>query len=285
MKKFLYALCAVLIGFVGIVFGGCTAPPEKYNIYVRINHARYGTVSGGNGVFEEGQEITIKAIPTESDIESQNSTFLCWILNNKVVSNQKEYTFEVSSETAGTYVALFESEKSEYVAIDNIQIRNGIDNFENTNLVKIELKLGTIETVLTTVYLLEIDDENVETLDNSTIYEEDKLPFTYDMQQKIYGQVVLTYEQDDAVFTSITNFNIAENNDINEVKTCLKNNNVPPQEDPDAEPTIPYFDLNKPINDQTADKMNIVPGIVINFARITAFDFEFEEDAEQTPAQ
>ena len=297
MKKFLYTFCAFLIGFVGIVFGGCTAAPEKYNIYVRINHARYGTVSGGNGVFEEGQEITIKATPLESEFE--NSTFLCWLLNNKVVNAEEEYTFEVSSKTAGTYVALFESEKTEYVAIDKILLNTDVDNSENagfnfveTYLKKIEIQLGLIETVLTTVYSAEIEDgEDDLIFNNETIYQQDKLPYAYDMQETLYGQVILTYEQGGSVYTSATSFNIDGNDDINgEVTTCLKNNNpqdTPDQdpEDPEAEPEIPPFELNKPINDETADKMNIIPKIVIKFERITKFNLDYEEENEETPAE
>ena len=122
MKKFfLYIICLLVIAPCAVLFSAC-GTVSSYNIQVLSSDARYGSVTG-QGSFEEGTEVIVKAIPKENE-----STFLCWALNDKIVSNEAEYKFIASSETQGTYVAIFNM-GCEYYALTeaNLTIYDDLD--------------------------------------------------------------------------------------------------------------------------------------------------------------
>lgn len=102
MKKFfLIILCFLVIAPCAMFLVAC-GEISSYTIEVLASDIRYGLVTG-SGTFNEGDSATIKAT-TKGD----ETNFLCWTLNNKVVSNQAEYTFNVSKENQGTFIAVFD---------------------------------------------------------------------------------------------------------------------------------------------------------------------------------
>ncbi len=114
MKKFLYVLlCVLIISPCAVLLSAC-GTPISYGITVKTSDVRYGSVSG-NGTFAENTSVTLRATPL------QESEFLCWTLNNKVVSKDAEYTFTVNSENNGTYIALFDK-ALDYYALTEVAI-------------------------------------------------------------------------------------------------------------------------------------------------------------------
>ena len=102
MKKFLLILLCVLIISPCAIFLSACGVPNVYEIIVLSSDARYGLVLGG-GQFDEGNSVTISAKPKTSDCQ-----FLCWTLNNKIISSSPDYTFTATNETQGNYVAVFD---------------------------------------------------------------------------------------------------------------------------------------------------------------------------------
>lgn len=114
MKKFLYVLlCILIISPCAVLLSAC-GTPVSYEIIVKTSDVRYGSVSG-NGTFAENTSVTLSATPL------QESNFLCWTLNNKVVSKDANYTFTVNDKTNGTYVALFD-QALDYYALTEVAI-------------------------------------------------------------------------------------------------------------------------------------------------------------------
>jgi len=114
MKRFLYVLLCVLIISPCAFFLSACGTPATYAVSVKTSDSRYGSVAG-NGSFKENTTVTLSATPL------QNANFLCWTLNNKVVSKDAEYTFKITGKTDGTYVALFDK-ALDYYALTEIAL-------------------------------------------------------------------------------------------------------------------------------------------------------------------
>ena len=103
MKKLIFVfLCLLIISPCAFMLSACSEP-IIYSVFVKTSDASAGMVSG-HGEFIEGTLVTIKATPDPD----KEIPFLCWTLNNKIVSEKQEYSFNISNETKGTYVAVFD---------------------------------------------------------------------------------------------------------------------------------------------------------------------------------
>lgn len=129
MKKFfLVLICMLIISPCAIMFAGC-GTPAVYTILAKTSDVEYGSVSG-QGNFTEGTTITIKASPVKE------ANFLCWTLNNKIVSNEANYKFQVNKDTQGTYVALFDK-RLDYYTLSEVSLSFN----EGVQIQQMDLKL------------------------------------------------------------------------------------------------------------------------------------------------
>ena len=280
MKKRNFILTLILsLAFVGCIFAGCTKTPAKYEITVKTFGANLGSIEGGNAIYNEGDSVTIKAIPATSS--SSTNKFFCWLLNNKVASTEAEYTFEVNSETAGNYVAIFTSPYLEFFSLTDIILDSGIvtEQNQNTLVTKIEIYLGSIENLLTLAYTAESEKfDNKITLNSTDIYSKDQYPFAYNAQNDIFVRIVVTYVQDDITFVSSTNARIAGNDDVTKDVIELKN-----EAESTEEETVGII-LNNGVNQENEDlQLNIAgtPTISLKFQRLSTFTFTTEEQPEE----
>ncbi len=221
MKKrfsiFSVMLCVML---ACCIITGCTGNLKYYNITVKSSHYNLGAVEGGNGDFEEGTNITIKAIPVQTTV---NSGFYCWLFNDKVLTTTPEYSIEVSDKTAGEYVAIFKSAFMEYFSLESLSFDSGIDaNNSSTYVKQIELYLGNVENNLTNIYTLTEVTGTQTNLSSADIYRDDELPYAYDMQEDLFIEIVITYVQDEVEFVTSTKAKIDATNNIEEEVRELK---------------------------------------------------------------
>lgn len=194
-------LCLFIACFC-FVLAGCTSTPNFYEITTQINGANYGMVVGGGESYEEGTEVTIKAMPYDEN------KFFCWLLNNKVASTSAEHTFLVNKETAGNYLALFECAELEFISLESFTIINGIEsNTEEPIIIKnVQLSFGYNQNELTNIYSAQA--ENLQDVENTiafeTIYSENALPFAFDKTKDIYIKILVTYQWGEIEYVSDT---------------------------------------------------------------------------------
>lgn len=106
---FLLTLCPIAMLF------GCNENKTQYNITVEVWYANYGTVYG-TGAYDENSTVEITAQPKD------NYSFVAWMRNNIVVSYDANYRFEVTKESAGTYVAIFTCPDLELVTLTDVEL-------------------------------------------------------------------------------------------------------------------------------------------------------------------
>ena len=122
MKKIYSILISILVIAPCMFFLTACGEPQKYNIEVRTSDASYGSVNTIDGSYDEGTSLTLRATPI------LDSEFLCWALNDTVVSKDAEYTISVSKETQGKYVAIFNN-GCQYYAVSEVKFdKNGNEN-------------------------------------------------------------------------------------------------------------------------------------------------------------
>lgn len=197
-KKLLSVALVALIATFGLALGGCDENLDSYDVIVKVNGAKYGDVYGGNDTYTVGTNITIKAKPKATTSQTSQNVFVCWVHDNKVVSTEAEYTFKLSFETAGTYVALFECADLEYVAINNLVINSG--TFLNVgtagaSISKLSLKMGYSENRLIEVYSSDdvaFVNESL-TLDSSSFLHDENFPYVFDKTRNLFVKVDITY--------------------------------------------------------------------------------------------
>ncbi len=280
MKKrnLIFTLIISLV-FVCCIFAGCTSTPATYEITVKTFGANHGSVEGGNATYTEGEKVTIKAVPASSS--SNTNKFFCWLLNNKVVSNKAEYTFEVNKDTAGDYIAIFTSPYLEYFSLTEVNFNSGIDTETNTDtyVTNIKLYFGEIENLTTLAYSTEGDVvDNKLTLNSTDIYKNDSKPYAYNIQKDIYIKIVVKYIQDDVEFVSTTNAKIVGNDNVTITIVELKNEN-----ESTADNTV-GISLNNGINAENEDlRLNIAntPTLSLKFERLSNFVLEEETDSNE----
>ncbi|MBQ7884470.1 MAG: hypothetical protein IJ318_00030 [Clostridia bacterium] len=217
-NKILLSILAFVLAFSCFAFTGCGKTPNQYSITLMASHYNLGSVEGvpsGRATYFEGDKVTIKATPATSNATNNNPEFICWLLNNKVVSTLAEYEFEVSAETAGDYVALFTCEYLEYFALNQLELNTAITDGSTATVIKFSLELGVIENLTQEVFSLEpTSSEQLITLSSTEIYPPDQNPFAYDMQEDIFVKFTLVYEQDGVQFESVTTTKITGVNDV-----------------------------------------------------------------------
>lgn len=258
----------LLVCFCSFLIVGCTSRPNKYNITVNVSHANLGSAEGGNNTYTEGDTIKIKATPATSSANNKNPEFVCWLLDNKAVTTQAEYEFEVSSETAGNYIALFSCEYLEYFSVSSIIVDTGIAEGSNASVTKLSLELGTVEGITKEIYSVEpTATENVVTLTSVEIYEPGENPYAYDMQEDIFVKFVITYEQDGVIFVSTTSTKIEGVNDVTLETIGIQN--------------APLNLAKNPENTDLTVSLPNTPTLSLNLSRLTTFEITNPEVEEE----
>ena len=234
MKKRYLVLSLLFCLVLGcFAFAGCTGTPNTFEIEVKSLHYNLGSIEGENGKYTEGETMTIKAIPMNTS--TTKTEFICWLLNNKVVSKDAEYSFVVSKNTAGNYLALFTCPYLEYISIDSLTLSSGIEESQTTTHVKqIDIYMGTIENLLTKIYSTssETFDNKIE-LTSNDIYSDEKNPYAFDIQENMYLKIEVTFEQDDDTFISTTTTVINAKEDITANEFMQENINLEKAVNPD----------------------------------------------------
>lgn len=266
-KKILLSMLAFVFAFSCIAFAGCGKTPNQYNISVKASHYNLGSVEGGNSTYIEGETITIKATPAMSTSNNETPEFICWLLNNKVISTKAEYQFEVNAETAGEYIALFTCEYLEYFALNQIIVDTAVTTDSNANVIKLSLELGSIENLTQEVCSIEpTSTEQVLTLTSTDIYAMGANPHTFDMQEDIFVKFTLIYEQDGVQFESVTTTKIPATYDVTQEVVSLATTN-----------------LNTATNPENPDivmSLANVATLSLNFSRLTNFELTEPETKE-----
>lgn len=267
-NKFFTFLLMIMLVFTGGLLSGCTGSKNSYDITVQINGAIFGRVSDDvSGTYLEGTSVTITATPYE------NQTFFCWVLDNKVVSIDAEYTFEISKETAGSYVALFKCADLEYISLESFAFTNTMGGAEGedvtTTLKSFTLSFGYNQNDLYTVYesVKTEESEVVSSGDLTSLYSEDQFPFAFRKTDRIYVKITTIYDRAGIEYKSetisyINGCNVGEEHSniesltLNQA-TCVANKDLPP--------------LDGSENCQ----------ISINFKTLDSFEFVAEEPEEE----
>ena len=193
-KIILFLIVALMFGFT---LTGCTSTPANYDISVYINGAVYGRVNDEvSGTYPEGTELTIVATPYE------NQTFFCWMLDNKVVSTSQEYTFEVSEQTSGSYVALFNCSDLEYISLESFNFTNAVTQNSETQLKSFSIYFGHTQNDLYKVFTS--TNNNISSASLNTLYGEDQYPYTFDKTRNIYIKIEIVYESENIEYKSET---------------------------------------------------------------------------------
>lgn len=267
-KKILSFLLVAVLTIFGFALGGCGEKYNKYDVSAYVFGAKYGDVVGGNDTYLEGTKVTIKAVP-KTTISQTPNRFICWVHDDKVVSTEAEYSFVVDLNTAGIYIALFESPDLEYVFLNDISFSYGTFDYgieSDTALSDFSLKLGYNERELTQVYSL--DEDAIGRLSQQIlkeeIYEGDELPFTFNKTKDIYIQVDLKYTRGELVYTS---------------STVIKMDAVRVGEDVKQ---VNGATLNEPVLNGGTSTMTFTenPTITLNFDVLSNF-FELTENEEE----
>lgn len=80
-----------------------TAFFSRTKIAFSSNNIDFGTVSGPEGVVEDGNEVTLTA-----SSPNEGYRWICWCADGNIVTNNAEYTFEMTQESAAKeYIAYF----------------------------------------------------------------------------------------------------------------------------------------------------------------------------------
>jgi len=280
-KKFLSLLLVLFLSIVSFSFCGCDKDLSSYYIGAQTLHSK-GYVLGGNEEFKEGELVTLEA---KGNTNNQNTTtFLCWMLNNKVVSLDAKYQFTASKETAGNYIAIFNSPYIEYFNLNEFtftmcmpnELYPTIENVENVdnsiNLLNLKIYAGNIENNLTKIYEYETTETTaqyrgtLETADSLTatkeaIYTNPTDIFAFDMQENIYLSVEVVYDYLGKEYVSKTRGKIDAEDDV--TVSELKSEEL---------------SLIKPLCDEEEINTKTDATITINFARLEIVKQETEQE-------
>lgn len=178
MKKKLCSLGIALLMIIScFTLVACSDDIAKYKINVNVWYSNYGIVYGG-GEFDDGTKTTISAS------NKQDSKFICWIYNNEIVSKDSEYEITISSQTSGTYTAVFTCPDLEFRIPTSFSLISAYDtNDEFTNL-NMQVMLGSSYENMTEIYHNDVGSE--------TTFEISNL-MAYDYRKAIYATVNLVY--------------------------------------------------------------------------------------------
>ena len=268
-KKVLLSILAFMFAFSCFTLVGCGKQPNQYSISVKASHYNLGSVEGGNKVYTEGDTVLIKATPAMSTTNNDSPEFICWLLNNKVISTKSEYEFEVNAATAGDYVALFTCEYLEYFALNQIVVDTAVSTTSTAKVLKLTIELGSIENLTKEVFTTEptTSTEQILTLNRTEIYAAGDNPFAYDMQEDIFIKFIISYEQDGVQFESVTTTKILATYDVTTEELVLLSTDLTPA----TNPTNPDITMN----------LESTPNFSLSFSRLTTFELTEPEVSEE----
>lgn len=199
MKKFyIFLFCLLALVPTMLVLTGCGAK-ENYTIDVVASDKRYGSVTG-NGTYSDGTNITLKATTIDSN-------FLCWTLNNKVVSKESEYSFQVNAETKGKYVAIFDKGCDYYVLTEaNIDIFDDIKASELDFTVEAGASLSSLQTLCSTHTTPPLRIQNSNFVDN--FYSGYVILNNYDDQYKCQITAKTKFDEEITTYTGFIDIDL-----------------------------------------------------------------------------
>ena len=212
MKKLISILFVFLLT-AGVVFlGGCDEKKATYDISTYIYGARFGDVYGGNGTYNEGDSVTVKAVPRATINTNNENVFVAWIHDNRVVSFLPEYTFIVDANASGEYIALFQNNSTdlEYISIVGYEIMYG--EFVNEQGLGVEVtgfdvSIGYQENILFKIIdqtgdnFIGSSDMVGESTDNMYV-DEDDYPYVYNKVEDLFIKINIYYSRDDFKYVS-----------------------------------------------------------------------------------
>ena len=118
----------------------CNDPIYNHVISVTSSNIQKGTVSG-SGTYKTNKNVTLTATP------KSGYSFIAWIKNEVIVSQDAEFTFTANKETEGKYTALFTTDTLEFFMITNVSYDiNGLSLTTPTtltNISNIDITSGT----------------------------------------------------------------------------------------------------------------------------------------------
>lgn len=227
MKNKLFStILVLLLTAFSLTLFGCDKSLNTYYIGVQTLHSK-GYVIGGNETFKEGENVTLEA--KEITNNENESNFLCWMLNNRVVGLQAKHEFVVSESTAGNYLAIFESPYIEYFNLSQINYSictptsNQSEEDNTISLVSLVIYAGSVENNLMEIYKFSNEQSNEQISSSETteleltkevIYPKQTDIFAFDMQEDIYLSIEVTYSQFNNEYTSKTRAKISATNNV-----------------------------------------------------------------------
>lgn len=213
MKKFyIFLFCLLALAPTMLILTGCGAQ-ENYTIDVFASDARYGSVTG-NGTYSDGSNITLKAT-------TKDSNFLCWTLNNKVVSKESEYSFQVSSETKGKYVAIFDKGCEYYVLTEaEIVIYDGISATELDFSVEAGASLSSLQTLCSTHTNPPLRTQNANFVDG--FYSGYIILNNYDDQYKCQITAKTIFNEEETTYSGLIDIDLDKLSTDRTLKTSAK---------------------------------------------------------------
>ena len=227
MKKFFGKVVALMLAIcASLTMFGCDDNLKDYNVIVNVWYANYGTVYGTN-TYKEKSEAEIKAVPKE------NYEFLAWMKDNVVVSYDSVYKFEVSKDTAGTYVAIFDCPKLELVTLKGVTFEQEYSLASTIVEMNLDVSIGqTYDSQSTILSTTEIDTKDFEITDIVT---------ALNYREPIFAVVNLSY-----TLTTIV--------DEEETQTTIKTQTILQIDLKDDDFTSKVFDVNIPesLKDETS---------------------------------
>ena len=214
MKQKLSIVLCLALCLLSFCFTGCNEKIVDHNITVTSENIRLGTAAG-SGIYKTNESVIITA--TVNPELGEESEFVAWIKDKKIVSYENPYEFTASKETEGEYIAVFDSEYLTKVQLTNFNYSETLHSDADIHSVK-SIKL-TLDNKDYDQYLL-LDDANSinQSAQNSLLFTTDiASEYVFDTAIAFYGSITITYlknNQEEIVKT--TNFSnvFAENNQI-----------------------------------------------------------------------
>ncbi|MGI5842146.1 MAG: InlB B-repeat-containing protein [Christensenellales bacterium] len=189
-NKFLFIATLLMLVLFAPILASCNEIQVEVQINVLSSSIKDGSVSG-DGIYMSGERITITATP------ENGKEFVAWIKNNELVSQDAEYTFTLTKNSGGTYVAIFTSNNPTYYQISNLTM-TARHKLDESKFDTFELTLNSIELILNPV------NTNI----NHTIYENKEMAFEVTSQ----GQSTETLDANSLFFLrKISTYSIKAN--------------------------------------------------------------------------
>ncbi len=160
MKKRLGVILALILAICScFCLVGCNEEVKEYTVTTRVWYANYGNVDG-SGTYKENSKCTITAKP------KTNSSFMAWMHNNRIVSYDSTYTFDVNNTTDGVYIAIFTLPNIDLVT-PSLFVFNS--DFTNVTDIALQLKIGASYDYLYEIYNGKAESANEYKIEDITL--------------------------------------------------------------------------------------------------------------------